>query len=186
MAAVARWPKMFSLGGTFAAAALRLERQKVEARAAEISMRGEDSRFGSTSTASSAERESYLDTKSLSDGFDKFDGITSVEFSECSEETTEELPKKFKKPNWRTLVRRIGLAKYEKVLEAQVEAQQFYRKTQLRQKYPLATFTDLNGVTWGKPYYDSIEEIEPDIEVAWIEAHKLKLLSDAATEAVKF
>jgi hypothetical protein len=176
MAAVARWPKMFSLGGTFAAAALRLERQRAAARAAAIAMRGDDSRFGSTHAATSAERETYLDTKTLSDGFSSEE--TSESF-EDSEELTDESPKKFKKPNWRTLARRIGLKKYLEVLEAQVEAQQFYRKTQLRQKYPLATFTDLTGVTWAKPYFEFIDEIEPEREIEWLEAHKLKLLSDA-------
>jgi hypothetical protein len=156
MASVARWPKMFSLGGTFAAAALRIERQRTEARAALVAATSDDARFGSAHAAGSAERsESYLDTKSLTDGF------TSEETLECSEETKAP-PKRFKKSNWRKLVRRIGLEKYGKILEAQVEAQQFYRKIQLRQKYPLATFTDLCGKVWAKPCFEFVEEIAPE------------------------
>jgi hypothetical protein len=180
MASVARWPKMFALGGTFAVAAARLERQRSEARAAAIAAIGDSSRFGSAHDAIDAERDGYVHTKSLSDGFTSVETSEDFEYSEePAEEITGERPKKFKKPNWRNLVRKIGLKKYEIVLDAQVEAQQSYRKIQLRQKYPLATFTDLTGKTWAKPCFEFVEEIEPEREVEWIESHKLKLLSDA-------
>ncbi len=175
IASVARWPKMFSLGGTFAAAALRLERQRAAARAAARTF-SDDARLGSAHDTSSAERESYVHTKSLSDGFSEVE--TSEETLE-EEETTKAQPKRLKKPNWRTLVRRVGLEKYEKILDEQVEAHQFYRKIQLRQKYPLATFTDLTGRTWAQPYYDLIEEVGPEQEAEWNDRNKLKLLSDA-------
>ncbi len=149
MASVARWPKMFSLGGTFAAAALRLERRRAAARAAAKVMSSD-----SAHAAMDAERESYVHTKSLSDGF-------------SSEETSGELPteaaaeaKRRKKPNWRKLVRKIGLARYEIILEAQVSAQRLYRKIQLREKYPLATFKDLTGKVWAQPRTEFVEEYD--------------------------
>lgn len=177
IASVARWPKMFALGGTFAVAAARLKRQQREARAAELA------RY-----TDSAERRGYLDTKSVSGRFGEVSEVekslsgrssealeTSVEALE-SMEATKVLPKRFKKQNWRTLVREVGLAKYEIILKEQVERQREYRKVQLRQKYPLATFTDLNGRTWAKPYREFVEEISPEAEAEWNDANKLKLL----------
>jgi hypothetical protein len=162
IASVARWPKMFALGGTFAVAAARLKRQQREARAAELARH-----------ADNAERKGYVHTKSVS-GRSSEDG-TSVETLE-SMEATKVQPKRFKKPNWRTLVREVGLAKYEIILEEQVKRQREYRKQQLKQKYPLATFTDLTGKVWARPYTEFVEEIAPEAEAEWNEAHKMKLL----------
>jgi hypothetical protein len=138
IAAVKRWPKMFSLGGKFGATSERLKQE-----AAAI-----------ITTAASAERsESYLDTTSVSDGF------TKEELSEIAEaEAKAALLKRAKKPNWRTLVREIGRERYLIVLAAQVSKQRAYRKRQLIEKYPLATFTDLNGVCWYSPEIGFVEE----------------------------
>ncbi len=142
MALVARWPKMFALGGTFALAAARLERQRTEARAAAIS----------TTTAGSA-ATGYLDTKSLSGSFalDELSG-------EAKEIPKAALLKRKKKPNWRTLVREIGLERYKIVHAAQVAKQRSYRKRQLIEKYPLATFKSLNGRVWYSPQLEFVEE----------------------------
>jgi hypothetical protein len=153
MASVARWPKMFSLGGTFAAAALRLERQRAAARAAAKAMSSD-----SAHAAMDAERESYLDTKSLSGGFSSEE--TSGEPPTETEAEAAAEAKRRKKPNWRKLVRKIGLDRYLIILEAQVSAQRLYRKIQLREKYPLATFKDLTGRTWAQPRTEFVEEYD--------------------------
>jgi hypothetical protein len=140
MALVARWPKMFSLGGTFAVAAARLERQRAAARPA----------ARSTTTASSAET-GYLDTKSLS-------GISLDELSEETKAAAKELTKKKKKANWRKLVRENGYGQYKMVLAAQVSKHQSYRKRQLGEKYSLSTFRNLNGKVWYSPRLEFVEE----------------------------
>jgi plasmid rolling circle replication initiator protein Rep len=136
IAAVKRWPKMFSLGGKFGATSERLKQE-----AAAIT----------TATAAGVERESYLDTTSVSDGF------TKEELLEIAEAEAALLKRK-KKPNWRTLVRELGRERYLIVHAAQVSKQRQYRKRQLIEKYPLATFTDLNGVCWYSPELGFVEE----------------------------
>ncbi len=159
MASIARWPKMFSLGGSFAVTAERQKREAAAKRAAATTTSTNSKRFDasddSAHDATSAERESYLDTKSVSDGF-------------CIAKTSGELPtadvaeaKRKKKPNWRKLVRQIGRERYLIILAKQVSAQRLYRKLQLREKYPLATITDLTGRTWAQPRTEFIEEYDP-------------------------
>jgi hypothetical protein len=141
MAAVARWPKMFSLGGKFGATSERLKQEQAAAN---------------TTTAASAERESYLDTTSVSDGFTK-DLLLEV----GEREAKADLLKRKKKPNWRTLVREIGKERYLIVHAAQVDKQRQYRKRQLVEKYPNATFKDLTGKVWYSPELDFVEEYSP-------------------------
>ncbi len=155
MASVARWPKMFSLGGSFAATAERQKREAAAERAARTTGDRFDASFDSAHDATSAKRESYVHTKSVSDGF-------------SIAETSDELPtevvaeaKRRKKPNWRKLVRQIGRERYLIILAKQVSAQRLYRKLQLREKYPAATFKDLTGRTWAQPRTEFIEEYDP-------------------------
>ncbi len=138
VAAVKRFPKMFSLGGKFAATSEEVKREAAAVK---------------TTNVIDAERESYLDTKSVSGSFSK------EELLEVSErEAKAALLKRTKKPNWRTLVGSIGYERYKVVFEAQFDKQKQYRKRQLIEKYPMATFRDLNGVCWYSPRLEFVVE----------------------------
>jgi hypothetical protein len=139
IAAVKRWPKMFSLGGSFAATSERLKREAAAAR---------------STTATSAERAGgYLDTKSVSDGFSKA-GLSEI----AEREAKAALLKRKRKPNWRTLVDQLGVERYKIAYDAQLDRERAFRKRQLIAKYPLATFIDLTGVCFGSPELGFVEE----------------------------
>jgi hypothetical protein len=156
IAAVKRWPRMFSLGGSFAETSARL---KLEA--AEVETHAE---------TSAARSESYVHTKSLSDGFTKED------VSEAVEQETKAMPKarrkgwlKGKQKNWQELVEEIGVEKYEMVLAEQFEKQIDYRKRQLVKKFPFATFKDGLGALFGTPERGFIEEfaVRSEFRLVW-------------------
>jgi hypothetical protein len=145
VAAVKRFPKMFSLGGKFAATSERLKREAAAVKTTNVAVK--------TTNVIDAERESYLDTKSVSGSFSKEELLEITEV-----EAKAALLKRTKKPNWRTLVRLKGYEQYKVIFEAQFDKQKRYRKRQLAEKYPLTTFTDGNGVVFASPKLGFVEE----------------------------
>jgi hypothetical protein len=89
--------------------------------------------------------QNYLDTKC----------ITAAENLPKSSEF--EVESVVKKEDWRERVKNLGVDAYLAILERQIEAAQRIRKEHLAEKYPLATFTDLNGFSWYEPDIDFIE-----------------------------
>jgi hypothetical protein len=89
--------------------------------------------------------QNYLDEKRIS----------AAENSTSDSESKAKLV--VKRENWRDTIEKLGVERYLKILEGQVEAIQKIRKELLIEKYPLATFTDLAGFPWYEPDIDFVE-----------------------------
>ncbi len=132
LAHLKRWRRMFELTGCFKKAA-----QWIRAKNEAIKQ--------SRLEAAALENQNYLDKKCIS----------------AAENSTSDLESKaklvVKRENWRDTVEKLGVERYKKILEGQVEAIQKIRKELLVEKYPLATFTDLAGFAWYEPDIDFVE-----------------------------
>jgi hypothetical protein len=139
IAEIERWDRMFEVSGRFRQTLARL---KAEDAAADPSS---NSNKEIPLTDSVARELDYVHT----------DGITDGELSETSK-IENQLPaqpdeniQKSKRESWRDVIRREGLAAYIEKFNHQLEYARKIRKLRLMNKYPDATFTNIDGVPWG-------------------------------------
>jgi plasmid rolling circle replication initiator protein Rep len=140
IAEIERWDRMFEVSGRFRQALARLKAE--DAAAADPSS---NSNKEIPLTDSVARELDYVHTDVITDG----------ELSETSK-IEEELPakpdeniQKSKRESWRDVIRQEGLAAYIEKFNHQLEYARKIRKLRLMNKYPDATFTNLDGVPWG-------------------------------------
>jgi hypothetical protein len=132
IANIKRWRRMFELSGCFKRAA-----QLIKAKNEVIKQAQRE--------AANIENQNYLDTKCISAA------------ENPAENSRLEAKLTARKENWRDRVKKLGVDAYLTILERQIEITQRTRKELLREKYPLATFTDLAGFTWYEPDIDFVE-----------------------------
>jgi hypothetical protein len=138
IAEIERWDRMFELSGRFRQT---IQRLKAEAAAADSCTMNNKAPL----TDTVARELDYVHT----------DGITDGELSETSK-IENQLPaqpdeniQKSKRESWRDVIRREGLAAYIEKFNHQLEYARKIRKLRLMNKYPDATFTNLDGRPWG-------------------------------------
>jgi hypothetical protein len=139
IAEIERWDRMFEISGRFRETMARLK--------------AEDAAADSSSTVNNKTPLSDAVARELN--YVHTDGITDGELSETSK-IEEQLPaqpdeniQKSKRESWRDVIRREGLAAYIEKFNHQLEYARKIRKLRLMNKYPAATFTNIDGVPWG-------------------------------------
>jgi hypothetical protein len=140
IAEIERWDRMFELSGRFRETIQRLKAEDAAAADSSSSANKE-----TTLTDGVAHELNYFNT----------DGITDGELSETSKienqlpAKPDEISQKPKREIWRDVIRREGLAAYIEKFNHQLEYARKIRKLRLMNKYPDATFTNIDGVPWG-------------------------------------
>jgi hypothetical protein len=133
VANVRRFPRMFELAGRLKKTAKRIKEQKEFAKQIQLENQPKNA------------DDIYFNTKC----------ITAAENSPVDLQSKAKIV--IKRENWRDIVEKLGVERYLKLLERQVEAIQKTRKEILIKKYPLATFVDLAGFAWYEPDIDFVE-----------------------------
>ncbi len=138
IAEIERWDRMFELSGRFRQTIQRLKAEDAAADSCTMNNKA-------PLTDSVARELDYVHT----------DGITDGELSETSK-IENQLPaqpdeniQKSKRESWRDVIRREGLAAYIEKFNHQLKYARKIRKLRLMNKYPDATFTNLDGRPWG-------------------------------------
>ncbi len=138
IAEIERWDRMFELSGRFRQTIQRLKAEDAAADSCTMNNKA-------PLTDSVARELDYVHT----------DGITDGELSETSKienqlpAQPDEISQKPKRESWRDVIRREGLAAYIEKFNHQLEYARKIRKLRLMNKYPDATFTNLDGRPWG-------------------------------------